>query len=439
MEEKEEEEEEAAPGPRGASLRPRPPLPVPPQEGEPWRGESCPWPPPPAPACSSCGSPEPALPSSRQEELLQQPQGQKRLPGRQPREEEEEPREEQPREEEPQQEQPREEEPREEQPREEEPREEEPREEEPREEEPREEEPGRKSPGRKSPGRKSPGRKSPGRREQTRCPSPQAWRRSTLEGCRRKSLPPVHQEVTELSKSISKELPEAERLRLLLLASFQFSAQKLEQSLQQCPGFSPEAFRARVQSLTEDFKSYLQKLSQDGTLRGCVEEPEEALDPTLQDSVAQIKEHIARFTTECQAWDQLLQRYQEGAEDICRQLEECRRKEGVAEPEDYLQSSQAEVLRTKPNYQQVLDEQGEVLDFMQLVLDELQQAVKLLQAFCHDSDRFLCGLSEQLAARRLQQLENSPVRKLLGVPPAEEASPGGLSGAGAGVALPGRQ
>ncbi|NXF90619.1 DSN1 protein, partial [Eubucco bourcierii] len=246
-----------------------------------------------------------------------------------------------------------------------------------------------------------------------------SWRRSSIRGgSRRKSLPPVHREVTELSRSISKDLPEAERLSELLLASFQFSAQKLEHSLQQSEGFSPEAFRAKVHCLAEDLKSYLQKLTQDGTLSGCVEDPEGALlDPALQESVAQIKEHIARFTSECQAWDQLLQRYQEGAEDISRQLEECRRKEGEAEPQQYLQTSQAEVLSTKPNYQQILDEQGEVLSFMQLVLEELQQAVKLLQAFSHDSHHFLRGLSEQLAARSFQQLENSPVRRLLRAPP----------------------
>ncbi|KFV69594.1 Kinetochore-associated protein DSN1, partial [Dryobates pubescens] len=183
-----------------------------------------------------------------------------------------------------------------------------------------------------------------------------SWRRSSLKGSkRRQSLPPVHQEVTALSP-------------LRALSPPQFSAQKLEHSLQQSHSFSPEAFRAKVHSLAEDLRSYLQKLNRDGTLRGCVEEPEGALDPALQKSVAQIKEHIARFTTECQAWDQLLQRYQEEAEDISRQLEECRRKEGGTEPQDYLQTSQAEVLSTKPNYQQILDEQGEVLSFMQLVV-----------------------------------------------------------------------
>ncbi|NXN19200.1 DSN1 protein, partial [Indicator maculatus] len=258
-----------------------------------------------------------------------------------------------------------------------------------------------------------------------------SWRRSSLKGSqRRKSLPPVHQEVTELSKSINKDLPETERLSMLLLASFQFSAQKLEHSLQQSNSFSPEPFRAKVHSLAEDLTTYLQKLTQDGTLKACVEDPDgKPLAITSQRVLFWVAFHqpcvLHRFTTECQAWDQLLQRYQEGAEDISRQLEQCKRKEGRTEPQDYLQTSQAEVLSSKPNYQQILDEQGEVLSFMQLVLEELQQAVKLLQAFSHDSHQFLRGLSEQLAARSFRQLESSPVRKLLGAPPRKKPPPEG--------------
>lgn len=53
---------------------------------------------------------------------------------------------------------------------------------------------------------------------------------------------------------------------------------------------------------------------------------------------------------------------------LCRQLEECKRSRGQAEPCSYLQTSQAQVLATKPNYQKILDEQGEVLSCMELVV-----------------------------------------------------------------------
>ncbi|XP_069737711.1 kinetochore-associated protein DSN1 homolog [Phaenicophaeus curvirostris] len=246
-----------------------------------------------------------------------------------------------------------------------------------------------------------------------------SWCRSSLKGTkRRKSLPPVHQDVTELCKSISLELPETDRLSMLLLSSFQFSAQKFEHVLKETDGFSPEAFRANVRSVAEDLKRYVQKLKLDGTLKSCVEDPNGMLlDSALDESVAQIKEYIARFAAESQSWDQLLQRYQAGAEERARQLEESREKRGQAAPHDFLQTSQAAVLGTKPNYQQVLDDQGEVLSCMELVLDELQQAVRLLQAFSEDSRLYLQRLSEQLASRTFRRLENSPVRKLLAAPP----------------------
>ncbi|NXJ31480.1 DSN1 protein, partial [Ciconia maguari] len=228
-----------------------------------------------------------------------------------------------------------------------------------------------------------------------------SWCRSSLKGTkRRKSLPPVHQDVTELSKSISLDLPEIDRLSMLLLSSFQFSAQKLEHVLKQTDGFSPEAFKANVHSVSEDLKRYMQKLKRDGTLKSCVEDPEGILqDLALDESVAQVKEYIARFAAECQSWDQLLLRYQESAEEMSRQLEERKRNGGEAEPLNYLQTSQAHVLSSKPNYQKILDDQGEVLSCMELVLDELQQAVKLLQAFSEDSRQYLRRLSEQLGKR----------------------------------------
>ncbi|XP_021238399.1 kinetochore-associated protein DSN1 homolog [Numida meleagris] len=245
-----------------------------------------------------------------------------------------------------------------------------------------------------------------------------SWRRSSLKGTkRRKSLPPFHQDVTELSQAISLDLPETDRLSMLLLSSFQFSAQKLEHILEQTEGFSPEAFKTNVSSVSEDLKRYIEKLKLDGTLRSCVEKAEGASSDAVSDeSVGKAKEYIARFSAECQAWDELLQRYQKDAEEMSRQLEECRSKQGRAEPPNYLQTSQAEVLSTKPNYQRILDEQGEVLSCMELVLDELQQAVKLLQAFGEDSSQYLRGLSERLAARTFRQLENSPVRKLIAAP-----------------------
>ncbi|KGL82212.1 Kinetochore-associated protein DSN1, partial [Tinamus guttatus] len=221
-----------------------------------------------------------------------------------------------------------------------------------------------------------------------------SWRRSSLMGTkRRKSLPPFHRDITALSKSISLDLPETERLSMLLLSSFQFSAQKLEDALKETEGFNPEAFQANVISVTEELKQHLQKLELDGTLKKCVEDPMGvSSDSALAESVAQIKEYMARFSTECQAWDQLLLDYQKNAEEMSRRLKECKVSGGSSEPESYLGTSQAEVLGSKPNYQKILDDQGEVFTCMELVLDEMLQASRVLQALLDDSTETLRSL-----------------------------------------------
>uniref|UniRef100_A0A8V5GSR1 Uncharacterized protein n=1 Tax=Melopsittacus undulatus TaxID=13146 RepID=A0A8V5GSR1_MELUD len=187
--------------------------------------------------------------------------------------------------------------------------------------------------------------------------SPNLRHRLSLKTKGRKSLPPIHQDVTELSKAISLDLPEGDRLFELLFSSFQFAAQKLEQSLKHKDGFNPEAFRSSAQSAGEDLKYSLQQLRLKGTLQRC----EALLWPRFTSGLYL----LYRLTAESHAWDELLLRHQESAEEAARRLEE-RRDNTV--PVDYLHTSQAEVLRSKPNYQQILAEQREVLTSMELLV-----------------------------------------------------------------------
>uniref|UniRef100_A0A8C0JAP2 DSN1 component of MIS12 kinetochore complex n=1 Tax=Chelonoidis abingdonii TaxID=106734 RepID=A0A8C0JAP2_CHEAB len=172
-----------------------------------------------------------------------------------------------------------------------------------------------------------------------------SWSRSSLKGTnRRKSLPPFHQDVTELSKSISLDLPETDRLSRLLLSSFQV--------------------RFKVPERTILLKTnYL-----------CI---------TLGYSPCAVVICVPCFF-------------------FSRQLERCKTNDMQVEPASYLGASQAKVLSSKPNYQKILDSQGEVFDCMELMLDELQQAVKLLQAFTEDSTQYLRNLSEQLGKQTFQ-------------------------------------
>ncbi|XP_054429395.1 kinetochore-associated protein DSN1 homolog isoform X1 [Pteronotus mesoamericanus] len=244
----------------------------------------------------------------------------------------------------------------------------------------------------------------------------QSWRRASMKGMnRRKSLPPFHQGITELSRSISIDLVESKRLGSLLLSSFQFSVQKLEPFLKDTEGFSLESFRAKASSLSEELKHFADRLESNGTLQKCFEDSKgKASDLSLETSVTEMKEYITKFSLERQTWDQLLLHYQKEAEEIIsRGSTETKITDVEVEPTAYLGSSQNEVLNTKPDYQKILQSQNKVFDCMELVMDELQGSVKQLHAFMDESTQCFQKMSVQLGKKSTQQLDYSPARKLL--------------------------
>ncbi|XP_056667832.1 kinetochore-associated protein DSN1 homolog isoform X1 [Monodelphis domestica] len=256
----------------------------------------------------------------------------------------------------------------------------------------------------------------------------QSWRRASMkETNRRKSLPPFHQGITELSRSISIDLAESKRLGCLLLSSFEFSAKKLELFLKDVDGISLDTFRDRVSSISKEFKHFTKKLEDDGTLQKCSEESKgQSTDIALEASMTEIKEYIARLSLECMNWDQLLLHHQKIAEEISRllspqwlllhspwTLEEAKITDVQIDPALYLQSSQSKILSTKPDYQKILDSQNEVFNCMEMVMDELQGSIRLLYSFMETTTLFFKKVSVQLGKRTAQQLETSPIRKLL--------------------------
>ncbi|XP_021102619.1 kinetochore-associated protein DSN1 homolog isoform X3 [Heterocephalus glaber] len=245
----------------------------------------------------------------------------------------------------------------------------------------------------------------------------QSWRRASMKEInRRRSLPPFHQGMTELSRSISVDLAESKRLGALLLSSFQFSVQKLEPFLKDAQDFSLESFKAKASFLSQELEHFIGSLEKDGILQKCFEDSKEkALDLNLEASVAEMKEYITKFSLERQTWDQLLLWYQKEAlpEETSRGSVETKITEVKMEPTSYLRSSQNEVLYTKPDYQKILQNQNKVFDCMELVIDELQGSMKQLHTFMDESTQCLQKVSVQLEKRSMQQLDTSPARKLL--------------------------
>uniref|UniRef100_H0WHF6 DSN1 component of MIS12 kinetochore complex n=1 Tax=Otolemur garnettii TaxID=30611 RepID=H0WHF6_OTOGA len=245
----------------------------------------------------------------------------------------------------------------------------------------------------------------------------QSWRRASMKGTnRRKSLHPIHQGITELSRSISLNLAESKRLGSLLLSSFQFSVQKLEPFLRDSKGFSVESFRAKVSSLSEELKHFADRLESDGTLQKCFEDSnrnekyfsltcnivslnEESKNKYLVNN----KNYGLAWAHQTTMMDQIL------ARNSTTKCSTETRMESVT----YNGSSQSEILNTKPDYQKILQNQNRVFDYMELVMDELQGSVKQLQAFMDESTQCFQKVSAQLGKRSVQQLDPSPARKLL--------------------------
>ncbi|XP_013910352.1 PREDICTED: kinetochore-associated protein DSN1 homolog [Thamnophis sirtalis] len=203
-------------------------------------------------------------------------------------------------------------------------------------------------------------------------PSPKVARRSIRRSMnRRKSLPPFHDDILELSKAISLDLPEVERMAALLLSSFQYSAQKLEQSLGHMEGFDLETFQQNVSSLSEELRLHTKKLILDGMVQKCFDDPKCGLsDPAFNKLVITLKDTIVKFSAENQAWDELLLSYQKKMEEISRQLESCELKQAPEESFSYLGTSQAHVLQAKPDYQKILDCQAEVFYCLEGVVSD---------------------------------------------------------------------
>ncbi|XP_028904636.1 kinetochore-associated protein DSN1 homolog isoform X3 [Ornithorhynchus anatinus] len=246
----------------------------------------------------------------------------------------------------------------------------------------------------------------------------------------------------ELSRAVGEEMAADERLGRLLLSSFQFSVLQVEPLLKELEGFDPDDFKAKAAWATEEFARHTERLERDGTLRRCCEpRPRSSPNLGMEAAVGEMKEFITRFSSECQAWDRLLLHHEDTAREASRPRGEDQVAAGPVDPASYLETSQSEVLGSKPDYGQIVSGQGRVFDCVELVMDELQASVRQLHAFMDDSTRLLQKMSGQLGAayrsryvggeepravarpaasfrsdagsRTFRRLDSSPARKLL--------------------------
>ncbi|XP_062891825.1 kinetochore-associated protein DSN1 homolog [Mobula hypostoma] len=237
-----------------------------------------------------------------------------------------------------------------------------------------------------------------------------SWRRSSFKGGKgRKSLPPIRRDVTEICEDISLDLPGEERLAELFRLCLEYTLQKLQHSLE-----PQEAFQIDASAISNDVKRVIETMKLDGTLRKCTEEPE-AVPPTPETKklMNQLKDDISRLNTECVAWNQLLEVYQQTADRAASELEQAKVNGVTLELSHVMEHSQMDVIRSKPDYHSILNEDIQTLQSLECITDQLQQTMSLITRARKEWGSCLQHISQELASQAFEGLEECPLQKFL--------------------------
>ncbi|XP_072925276.1 kinetochore-associated protein DSN1 homolog [Hemitrygon akajei] len=237
-----------------------------------------------------------------------------------------------------------------------------------------------------------------------------SWRRSSFKGGKgRKSLPPIRRDVTEICEDISLDLPGEERLAELFRLSLEYTLQKLQHSLE-----PQEAFQIDASAISNDVKRVIETMKLDGTLKKCTEEPEDVPPtPGTKKLMNQLKDDISRLNTECEAWNQLLEVYRQNADQATSELEQAKVNGVRSELSHVMEHSQVDVIRSKPDYQSILNEDIRTLQSLECITDQLQQTMSLITTARKEWGSCLQHISQELASQAFEGLEECPLQKFL--------------------------
>ncbi|CAM9676455.1 unnamed protein product [Lampetra planeri] len=230
--------------------------------------------------------------------------------------------------------------------------------------------------------------------EEGKCTLPndtkQRRRSSFVRGRVRRSLAPLHSDTSELYKTISMDLPVEERLCHLLQALSRTYLQKLKLSEADAEGFDFAAFEDKAMQCVSEAIGALKK---DGTLQRCTEQPKSVpLTPKAEKKMSVVLGDITRLTSEDAAWEQLVAEYQGRAEETSRKEEQLRTSQGketlLCVPP--LSEEVAALLGPeKPDYSALLADLPRTTDTVEIVLDHLQEAARLLTSTVTETERVI--------------------------------------------------
>ncbi|KAI1884307.1 hypothetical protein AGOR_G00225080 [Albula goreensis] len=236
-----------------------------------------------------------------------------------------------------------------------------------------------------------------------------SWRRSARV---RRSFPALPSTTSGLCSAISLSLPEEERLEKLMESSMQHALQKLQSTLSCTPGASLDRLQLQVKTVQREWACLAQDIR--GGMQGQPSQTNTDSDPGMQRTMEQIRKSIQSLQTECGFWDSLLLKHRSKAEELARHVEQGQ-AEGVAmDTSGLAQSSQSQLILSKPDYHSALLRQQAVLHTMELLMDSHCKMMRELLSFQEQSQMLVKETSSRLASSAgFSTLPPSPVRRLL--------------------------
>ncbi|KAL2101581.1 hypothetical protein ACEWY4_003342 [Coilia grayii] len=243
-----------------------------------------------------------------------------------------------------------------------------------------------------------------------------SWRRSTRS---RRSLPSYSGAVQNLCKSISLSLPEEERIEKLMEAAMNVAVEKLQKTFVTLPGADLDIFQKQVESLKEEWARVAKEIRDESKIE---EEKEQStsIDPNITRTLQLCRNAIRRLETESALWDALLEKHQSKAEKLTKLVE---KGEGLPlDPKCVTQSSQSELIGSKPDYRNILFRQQKHLATVEMVLDAQCKLFKELLSFQEHCEAVIKEISAKLADQAGFEDIPCPVRNLLKGPVASTSS-----------------
>ncbi|KAM9844101.1 kinetochore-associated protein DSN1 homolog [Aulostomus maculatus] len=239
-----------------------------------------------------------------------------------------------------------------------------------------------------------------------------SWRRATIT---RRSLPALPNPYQTLSRNISTSLPQQERLEKLMEASVKLAIERLQTSLKSLPNSSPESFQKQVEnmqkelsSLTKSTESQSQQLPVSAT---------RSSDPSLQRAMENIQTAINRLQAESESWEALLNKHRSRAEELDRKLAQGPKSVVSSDCTTMAQSSQYQVIQSKPDYRSLLSRQQPVLHTMAMIMDTQCKMVQELLSIKEQARLMVKEASGRLAAEAgFQDLSPNVIKSLMMAP-----------------------